>query len=94
MPADHIQGMTWALAHNHQIVNLTTSLPCNLYIALRYFLYKNDSIHFRYAERGMNLYTEYNQKDESSSDNSSGLDRAVRKLSFGYSRFRYNRINA
>lgn len=44
---DELEGMTYVLTYDHQIVNLPTSLPTPLYVANRY------------AERGRNTYGVY-----------------------------------
>lgn len=82
MFSDEMEGMTWALAHGHQIVSLTTSLPVNLYVAERY------------AERGGNVFASYQEKEESSSENTSGFDDAMRLLCYNVSKMFDNRVNA
>uniref|UniRef100_A0A1I7Z5T1 Piwi domain-containing protein n=1 Tax=Steinernema glaseri TaxID=37863 RepID=A0A1I7Z5T1_9BILA len=44
MSMDELENLTYGLSFAHQIVNLTTSLPAPIYIAMRY------------AERGMNTF--------------------------------------
>ncbi|CAI4228216.1 unnamed protein product [Auanema sp. JU1783] len=86
MSMNELEGMTFALAHGHQIINSAVSLPAPLYIANRY------------AERGRDILAAYllNNVEEGSSDSSSSQDyhRYCDLLGLRNSRLASFRINA
>ncbi|KAK5985046.1 Piwi domain protein [Trichostrongylus colubriformis] len=83
---DELEGMTYVLTYDHQIVNLPTSLPTPLYVANRY------------AERGRNTYTAHliSSGSSGSSDSGSSVDfgRLAHRLSYNNTRLCNIRVNA
>ncbi|VDP07001.1 unnamed protein product [Heligmosomoides polygyrus] len=82
---DELEGMTYVLTYDHQIVNLPTSLPTPLYVANRY------------AERGRNTYGVYAVAHRStSSDSGSSIDygRLAHRLSYNSTKLSNIRVNA
>ncbi|KHJ74787.1 hypothetical protein OESDEN_25597, partial [Oesophagostomum dentatum] len=85
MSMDDLEGMTYMLTYNHQIVNLPTSLPTPLYVANRY------------AERGRNTYTAHLlSSGSSSSDSGASMDygRLAHQLSYNCTKLGNIRVNA
>ncbi|WKY09615.1 hypothetical protein Q1695_002181 [Nippostrongylus brasiliensis] len=81
---DELEGMTYVLTYDHQIVNLPTSLPTPLYVANRY------------AERGRNTYTAHLISGSGSSDSGASIDygRLAHQLSYNYTKLSNIRVNA
>ncbi|PIO64321.1 piwi domain protein [Teladorsagia circumcincta] len=82
---DELEGMTYMLTYDHQIVNLPTSLPTPLYVANRY------------AERGRNTYAAHLIcSGSSSSDSGSSIDygRLAHRLSYNNTKLCNIRVNA
>ncbi|KAK6056536.1 piwi domain protein, partial [Cooperia oncophora] len=82
---DELEGMTYVLTYDHQIVNLPTSLPTPLYVANRY------------AERGRNTYAAHLIcSGSASSDSGSSIDygRLAQQLSYNDTKLCNIRVNA
>uniref|UniRef100_A0A7I4YZR8 Piwi domain-containing protein n=1 Tax=Haemonchus contortus TaxID=6289 RepID=A0A7I4YZR8_HAECO len=83
---DELEGMTYVLTYDHQIVNLPTSLPTPLYVANRY------------AERGRNTYAAHLicTNSEASSESGSSIDFGflAQRLSYNNTSLCNIRVNA